>query len=214
MNRQEPILGVILAGGLARRMGGGDKGLSRIAGTTILQHIRDRVGPQVSALILNANGDARRFEGLGLEIVADSVPDVPGPLAGVLAALERAAAGAPATQTVLSVPCDCPFLPDDLVARLLAARDATGASIVCAASGGRQHPVVALWPVTLRFALRQALSQGLRQVRRFSAVHGMAAAEWPTDPIDPFLNINTASDLAEAERLWGPSGVDQGAPGA
>ena len=195
------VLAVVLAGGLARRMGGGDKPLRLLAGRPLLQHVLDRVAPQVAGVILNANGDAARFASYGLPVVADPLPDFPGPLAGVLAGLDWAAAHRPDIPTVLSVPGDGPFLPADLVARLEAARAAGGVPMACAASGGWTHPPIALWPVALRGALREALLAGEKKIDRWTARFGCASAEWPTDPIDPFFNANAPEDLAAAEAL-------------
>jgi len=195
-------LGVVLAGGLARRMGGGDKARLRIGGRTILERVLKQLEPQCAGLILNANGDPARFADTGIEIVPDSVPDFAGPLAGILAGLEWAAAHAPGTSDVVSVPGDCPFLPDDLVARLFSARATAGTPLACARSGEWRHPVIALWPVDLREDLRQALvDEGLHKIESFTARYGIAIADWPPLPIDPFFNVNTPDDAAEAERL-------------
>jgi molybdopterin-guanine dinucleotide biosynthesis protein A len=195
-----PVLGVILAGGLARRMGGGDKALRPLAGVTLLDRVIARAAPQVAALCLNANGDPSRFAQWGLAVVPDDVPGAPGPLAGILAALDWAAAAE--IDLVASFPCDAPFIPRDLVARLAAARRDQGAEVAVAASGGRTHPVVALWPVALRGDLRRALvEEDIRKVERWIARHPTAVVEFACDPVDPFLNGNTPEDLAEAERL-------------
>jgi molybdenum cofactor guanylyltransferase len=194
-------LGVILAGGRARRMGGIDKGHIRIGGATILQRVLARLREQCARLVLNANAEATRFA-VNVPIVADSVADFPGPLAGILAGLDFAAAQLPEITWVVSVPSDCPFLPRDLVPRLHRARHAAGAVLACAASARRQHPVVGLWPVELREALRRALTQeGAHKVGEWSARYPLAIAEWPTDPLDPFFNVNTPEDIGEAERL-------------
>jgi molybdenum cofactor guanylyltransferase len=201
MTSERP-LGVVLAGGLARRMGGGDKARLRIGGRTILERVLEGLKPQCAALIVNANGDPARFCDTGLAVVADSVPDFAGPLAGILAALEWAAAHAPELADVVSVPGDCPFLPHDLVARLLSARAAARTPIACARSGERRHPVIALWPIDVRDDLRKALvKDGLRKIEAFTARHGVAVADWPALPFDPFFNINTPDDAAEAERI-------------
>jgi molybdopterin-guanine dinucleotide biosynthesis protein A len=195
-------LGVVLAGGLARRMGGGDKARLRIGGRTILERVLARLKPQCAALILNANGDPARFADTGLAVIPDSVPDFAGPLAGILAGLDWAAKEAPDIADIVSVPGDCPFLPEDLVARLSAARSREGAPLACARSGEWRHPVVGLWPVALRGDLRHALvAEGLRKIEAWTARHGVAVADWPAAPIDPFFNINTPEDAAEAERI-------------
>jgi molybdenum cofactor guanylyltransferase len=197
-----PTLGLVLAGGLARRMGGGDKARIRIGGATILQRVLRSLEPQCSRIIINANGDPARFADTGLPVVADSVPDFAGPLAGILAGLDWAAANAPAGEWLLSVPGDCPFLPKDLVARLHDARSRANVPLACARSGAWRHPVVGLWPVNLRDDLRRALTEeGLHKIELWTARHGIAIAEWPDAPVDPFFNVNTPDDAARAEQL-------------
>jgi molybdopterin-guanine dinucleotide biosynthesis protein A len=201
-NETPATLGLILAGGLARRMGGGDKILLRIGGATILQRVLERMRPQCARLILNANGDPARFAATGIPVVPDSVPDFAGPLAGILAGLDWVAEHAPDTKWIVSVPGDCPFLPRDVVARLHASRLSVNTPLACARSGEWRHPVVGLWPVTLRKDLRRALvEEGLRKIEIWTARHGVAIAEWPDKPIDPFFNVNTPEDAAAAERL-------------
>lgn len=195
-------LGLILAGGLARRMGGGDKPLKAIGGVTILNRAIARMKPQCRALILNANGDPKRFAATGLPVVADDVPDFAGPLAGILAGLDWAAANAPDMEYLASVPGDCPFLPRDLVARLHQVRAAANQPLACARSGDWRHPVVGLWPVRLRHDLRQALiGEGLRKIELWTARHGIAIADWPLEPVDPFFNVNTPEDAAAADAI-------------
>ena len=197
-----PTLGLVLAGGLARRMGGGDKTLQEIGGVPILARVLSRFRPQCSDVILNANGDPARFAGFDLPVVADEMADFAGPLAGVLAGLDWAAKHKPEAQWIASVPGDCPFLPRDLVARLHAARHAEGTAIACAKSGDWRHPVAALWPTRLRDDLRQALrAEGLHKIEVWTARYGVALAEWPDHPVDPFFNVNRPQDLAEAERI-------------
>ncbi len=199
-------LAVVLAGGLARRMGGGDKPLRLLAGQPLLAHVLARVAPQVAAVVLNANGDAGRFAAFGLPVLADPLPDYPGPLAGVLAALDWAAEHRPELTTVLSVPGDGPFLPGDLRARLEAARAVAGVPMACAASGGWTHPPIGLWPVALRGALREGLLAGERKIDRWTARFGCASAEWPVAPHDPFFNANAPEDLAAAEEILARGG--------
>ncbi|WOH79678.1 molybdenum cofactor guanylyltransferase MobA [Bradyrhizobium sp. BEA-2-5] len=196
------IPGVLLAGGLARRMGGGDKPMRKIAGRTILQRVIDRLAPQCSGLILNANGDPARFAAFGLQVVADDVPGFPGPLAGILAALDWVAAHRPDAKWVLSAAGDCPFLPRDLVTRLEEARRAQNAEFAVASSGGQSHPVIGLWRVALREELRHALVvEDLRKIDRWTARYPLATVTWPAEPLDPFFNANTVEDISEAERL-------------
>jgi molybdenum cofactor guanylyltransferase len=202
MSAYPPTLGLVLAGGLARRMGGGDKALLKIGAATILERVLDRLSPQCSRLILNANGDPARFAFTHLPVVADEIPDFAGPLAGVLAGLDWAAAQMPEFAWVASVPGDCPFLPRDLVARLHAARAAADLPLACARSGEWRHPVVGLWPVALRADLRRALvEENLHKIEVWTGRHGVAIADWPAAPVDPFFNVNTPDDAAEAGRI-------------
>jgi molybdopterin-guanine dinucleotide biosynthesis protein A len=195
-------LGLVLAGGLARRMGGGDKALIAIGGVAILDRVLALLRPACAGIILNANGDPARFGRYGLPVMPDSVPDFAGPLAGILAGLDWAAANRPDLAWVASVPGDCPFLPHDLVSRLHEAREKAGALLACARSGDWRHPVVGLWPVALRDDLRHALvAEDLRKIEVWTARHGVAIADWPAKPVDPFFNVNTPEDAAEAERL-------------
>jgi molybdenum cofactor guanylyltransferase len=197
-----PTLGLVLAGGLARRMGGGDKALIAIGGIAILDRVLALLQPACSGIILNANGDPARFGRYGLPVVPDSVPDFAGPLAGILAGLDWAAANRPELAWVASVPGDCPFLPHDLVMGLHEARQKAGAPLACARSGHWRHPVAGLWPVGLREDLRHALiKEDLRKIEVWTARHGVAIADWPEKPVDPFFNVNTPEDAVEAERL-------------
>jgi molybdopterin-guanine dinucleotide biosynthesis protein A len=201
MMAQKP-LGVVLAGGLARRMGGGDKARIKVGGATILERVLATLEPQCAGLILNANGDPVRFADTGFTVVADDVPGFAGPLAGILAGLDWAAREMPKVADIVSVPGDCPFLPSDLVARLAAAREAAGAPLACARSGEWRHPVVGLWPIALREDLRRALvDEDLHKIEVWTARHGVAIAEWPDQPVDPFFNVNTPEDAAAAERM-------------
>jgi molybdopterin-guanine dinucleotide biosynthesis protein A len=197
-----PTLGLVLAGGLARRMGGGDKARITIGGITILHRVLACLAPQCISLVINANGDPARFADAQLPVVADSVPDFAGPLAGILAGLDWVARQMPDCEWLASVPGDCPFLPNDLVARLHAARVAAGAPLSCARSGEWRHPVVGLWPLALREDLRRALvAEGLRKIEIWTARYGVAIAEWPAEPVDPFFNVNTPEDAAKAEAM-------------
>lgn len=193
---------IILAGGRASRMGGGDKGLLCVGGQSLLARVIARLAPQCAPLALNANGDPTRFAGFGLPVLADSLPDMPGPLAGILVGLDWAAAqGAGA---VISVAADTPFLPFDLAARLQAAAGPSGLSLAASRETGGglvQHPTFGLWPVTLRSDLRAALLAGQRRVRSFAAGNAAGVAVWDAAPYDPFFNVNTPEDLARAERI-------------
>jgi molybdenum cofactor guanylyltransferase len=201
MTTKSETIGVILAGGLARRMGGGDKPMKTINGRTILDHVISRFRPQCEDLLLNANGDPDRFAAFGLTVVADSVADYPGPLAGILAALDWVAAHRPSAQWVASTAGDCPFLQRDLVMRLHEARRAADATLAVAQSGQQRHPVAALWRVDVRDELREALLSGVRKIQLWTARYPLAVATWGDQPADPFFNVNTAEDLVEAERL-------------
>jgi molybdopterin-guanine dinucleotide biosynthesis protein A len=197
-----PAVGVLLAGGLSSRMGGGDKTLKTLGGRPILEWVIARARPQVDRLIVNANGDPSRFAAFGLPVVADVVEGFAGPLAGVLTALEWTAANAPGTAWVASFPTDAPFFPEDLVARLGQAIEAQGADIACATSDGQVHSVFALWPVRLRDNLRRALvDEAIRTVARWTDRYKVAHVDFACRPFDPFFNINRPENLAEAERL-------------
>ncbi|MFN4275280.1 MAG: molybdenum cofactor guanylyltransferase MobA [Ferrovibrio sp.] len=196
------VLGVVLAGGLARRMGGGDKSLQMLSGRPILDHILNRFSPQVDSVILNANGDAARFARWNLPVAGDAIPDYAGPLAGVLAGLAWAKQNRSDVSDIVTVPGDGPFLPRDLVARMVAARAAAGADLACAVSAGQAYPVVGLWPVRLHDNLRKAmLDEDIRKVDRWTARHKLVQVEFAAQPVDPFFNANTPDDIAEAERL-------------
>ncbi len=195
------VLGVLLAGGLSRRMGSEDKMLRQLGGQTILARVIDRIQPQVGALLLNANGDPSRFAAYRLPVAGDSFAGHAGPLAGVLTGMEWAAANAPDCRWIVTVPTDSPFLPLDLVDRMLAAVTRAGAEMACAASGGRTHPVCGLWPVALAGPLRRAMEDDVRKVDRWTADYRLVAVEWPATPVDPFFNANRPADIAEAERL-------------
>jgi molybdenum cofactor guanylyltransferase len=197
-----PTIGLILAGGLARRMGGGDKARIEIGGVSILDRVLATLSAQCPRMVINANGDPARFEDTDLTVVPDSVEGHPGPLAGVLAGLDWLAAQQLGIEWMVSVPGDCPFLPDDLVERLHVARREAGVPLACARSGEWRHPVVALWPVALREDLRKALVEDdVRKIEVWTARHGVAIADWPAEPVDPFLNVNTPEDVARAEQL-------------
>lgn len=198
----EGIAGVLLAGGLSRRMGGGDKSLRTLGGRSILERIVATVRPQVGPLVLNANGDPARFAAFGLPVAADVVEGFAGPLAGVLTGMEWARANAPQCRWLASFATDAPFIPGDLVARLVAAVEREGADLACARSDGQEHPVFGLWRVDLSDDLRRAMvEEDMRKVDAWTARYRLAVADFATDPVDPFFNTNRPDDLAEAERL-------------
>lgn len=195
-------LGVILAGGQARRMGGGDKGLLPLGDSNILQHVIDRLSPQVADLALNANGDPARFEALNLPVLADSIDGFVGPLAGVLAGLDWAAGQG--ADHIVTAAADTPFFPEDLVPQLLLAAETQGKPIALARTENGRHPTFGLWPVGLRDDLRTALKNGVRKVVQWTDAHGTAMADFPSGSIDPFFNVNTPEDLQRAEEVLAP----------
>jgi len=183
-------------------MAGRDKASLKVGGKTILERVLARLAPYCTPIILNANGDLSRFSRYGLAVVADSVPDFAGPLAGILAGLDWAAQNAPGIEWLATAPGDCPFLSNDLVPRLHAARIAEQRPLACARSGQWRHPVVGVWPVALRDDLRHALTvEGLHKIEAWTGRHGVALAAWPDRPFDPFFNVNTPEDLAKAEEI-------------
>ena len=204
------VTGVLLAGGQARRMGGGDKGLRALGGRPIMDYVVERARPQVAALLINANGDPERFSGYGLDVAADVINDgaggFAGPLAGVLTGMEWAAENQPQCPWVATFACDAPFAPLDLVARFVAAVEGGvktgGAVMACAASRGWAHPVFGLWPVAKAAELRQAMrEEEMRKIDRWTARYNLIEVDFAAGPFDPFFNINAPENLAEAERL-------------
>ena len=193
----EEIVGIVLAGGRARRMGGADKAMIVLAGRTLLDRVIGLARPQVSALAISANGDPRRFDRFGMPVLADDLPGFPGPLAGILAGLDWAAAVHPGARYLASFAGDTPMFPPDLVRRL-----AAPGGPACAAAVGRLHPVFGLWPLDARQALRRALvREGMRRVEDWAAAVGARPVDFgAADGSDPFFNINRPEDLAEAER--------------
>ncbi len=199
----EPVIGVLLAGGQSRRMGGGDKCLLELAGKPLLAHVIERLKPQTSELVLNANGDLDRFSEFGLPTIADPVEGFAGPLAGVLAGFTWARENAPDTRWIVTAATDTPFFPQDLVARLLEATKGQYPAIALASSNERMHPVFGLWPVALAGDLHQALESGTRKVLDWTGRHTNVTAEFPGietggTAIDPFFNANRPDDMAHA----------------
>jgi molybdopterin-guanine dinucleotide biosynthesis protein A len=200
MIERENVAGVLLAGGQARRMGGGDKCLRQIGGRSILAHIIERLSPQVSGMMLNANGDPARFDAFGLPVRADSIDGFAGPLAGVLTGMDWVIETGRKVDWILTAPTDAPFLPTDLCDRLRAAINTDGSDMARAESGGRAHPVVGLWPVALRDDLHDAMrKEDIRKVDRWTARYAVSDVEFASVPIDPFFNANTPEDIATAE---------------
>lgn len=213
------IVGVLLAGGRSSRMftpehgpdARGDKGLLDLAGKPMLQHVIDRLAPQVGRMVINANRDPARFAAFGLPVIADTIDGYVGPLAGVLAAMRWTAANEPGARFIVTVSTDAPFVAKDLVARLLAGEAEEPGSIAFAASGGELHPVIALWPVALADKLEASLAEGARKVLGWMERQGAIPVEFPYQRIgetcvDPFFNANTPEELAEARRLLAAGG--------
>jgi molybdopterin-guanine dinucleotide biosynthesis protein A len=197
MHDGRSITGVILAGGLSRRMGGVDKSLLLLDGKPLIGHVRNRLAAQVESIVISANGDPARHAPLGLPVIADTIPGYPGPLAGVLSAMEWSRRHAPGTTHVLSVAADTPFFPPDLCAKLATA---SAGRIALAASAGRTHPVFGLWPMSLEDELAAWLAAGNRKVMEFATQRGAVKVDFPIEEatsgrIDPFFNINTAADV-------------------
>ncbi|MED5358693.1 MAG: molybdenum cofactor guanylyltransferase MobA [Pseudomonadota bacterium] len=195
-----PIVAVLLAGGLARRMGGGDKCLREVAGRPLLSRVIERILPQVDHVVLNANGDPERFSEFGLPVIADVVEGNAGPLAGILTGLVWAARHVTECEWVVSVPTDAPFLPMDYVARMMAAIEDEDAELACASTNGRTHPVAGLWALRLMLELRSALiDEDIRKIDQWTVRYRLADAEFSSEPIDPFFNANRPEDLKAAE---------------
>jgi len=208
------VAGVILAGGRARRMGGGDKCLLALGQRSVLDFVIERAAPQVRRLILNANGDADRFAACGLPVVPDLAPGHLGPLMGVLTGMEWALENAPDCQWIATFPADTPFIPKDLVARLMLAVAVEQSELACAGSHNRPHPVVGLWPVALRKELETTLmTEGIRKIDQWTARHKTSVVPFTASPVDPFFNINTEEDLKTAQNLLAMQVLaDGGAP--
>ncbi len=199
-----PVVGVLLAGGRGRRMGGGDKPLNELGGKTLLHHAIDRAKPQVSRLILNANGDESRFNKYGLPVQADSIAGYAGPLAGVLTGMEWVERNCPEVEWIASFATDAPFFPSDMVSKLLQRQAEVGADIICAESAGRTHPVFSIWPVRLSKALRIAmLEEGVRKIDKWTAQYNTLTVDFAFNEfvVDPFFNINRKEDLSKAESV-------------
>lgn len=206
----DPVTGVLLAGGLGRRMGGGDKPLRSLGGRPILNLVVERARPQVDALVLNANGDADRFSVYGLPVAADVIDGYAGPLAGILTGMEWSRNQVPDAKWMVSFATDAPFFPRDMAVRLIGETERTGAEMACARSNDRTHPVFALWPTRLAGELRRAMmAEDMRKIDRWTERYSTVHVDF--DPaeagIDPFFNINRPDDLAEAENWLQGQGI-------
>ncbi len=207
----ENVVGAILAGGLSRRMGGGDKAFLRLGGATLIEHIMRRLQTQVMELVVSANGDLSRFDFLGVPVIADAITGHAGPLAGIAAVMAWTRTHRPEARYIATAACDTPFFPADLVKALGEAADERNGAIGLAASNGKLHPVFGLWPVSLSGALEEALRTGTRKVTSWAEQCGYATADFGNLhadglTIDPFFNINTPEDLAQAERFLTAAG--------
>jgi molybdopterin-guanine dinucleotide biosynthesis protein A len=201
-----PVTGVVLAGGRSRRMGGGDKGLLELAGKPMLRHVIDRLTPQVSTTVINANGDPQRFAAFSLPVVADTVEGFVGPLAGVLAGMRWSRGNVRDARWIVTAPGDAPLLPLDLVERMIEAVAGREDRIALAQSGGEMHPVVGLWPIALMQDLEEQLKTGVRKVQQWADRHGAVAVPFPCArfcglSIDPFYNANTPQELGELRAM-------------
>lgn len=201
-NELAPIVGVLLAGGQSRRMGGGDKSLNDLNGEPLLAHAIKRAQPQVDHLILNANGEPERFSDYALDVVPDTVAGYVGPLAGILTGQEWARDNMPEAKWVVTMATDTPFFPNDMVHRFIAEIEKTGADMAMATSDGNRHPVFGMWPVTLAEDLRKALVEdGVRKVLHWTDRFNLVQVDFPATPFDPFFNVNRPQDLEQAQKL-------------
>jgi molybdopterin-guanine dinucleotide biosynthesis protein A len=205
MTLPDGVVGVLLAGGRSSRMGGGDKCLRMLGGRTILARIIDRLTPQVSDIVINANGDASRFAVFGVPVVADSIVGYAGPLAGVHAGLEWVKANRPGVGHVVTMATDTPFFPADLVRQLLQVSDDSSALRIATSAAGTHH-VIGLWPITFAAALEVSIKLGERKVGAWTKAQGAIEVFFPPvdvagQSVDPFFNINAPEDLASAEAL-------------
>ena len=198
----ERIAGLILAGGLSRRMGGGDKPLIQVEGQSLLDRTIDRLRPQVGPMILNANGDPSRLAEFTLPVVPDAIQGYAGPLVGILTGLEWLTDHSLGVEWMVSVAADTPLFPENLVERLLAAVKAENADLAVAYTGKRSHPVFALWPTRLAAELRAAVvGEDIRKIEAWTDRYKVARVDWPTVPIDPFFNVNTPEDVVRLRMI-------------
>jgi len=215
---QSDVTGVVIAGGRSSRMADREKALLDLAGRPMLAHVIERLRPQVGRMIINANADPARLAAFALPVISDRLEDHPGPLAGLQAGLDWARRETPDARFIASVAADTPFIPDDLVSRLLAAMAETRASCAIAASGGASTPIVGVWSVALADELAEALRHGVRAVHRFVEAQRSAVVDFPPveiggERVDPFFNVNTPEDLAKARALLAAHGAAETARG-
>lgn len=202
MKVSESVVGIILAGGLARRMGGGDKCLLPLAGKTLLQRTIDRAQPQVEQLLLNANGNSLRFARTRLPVVPDVYPNNLGPLAGIHAGFSWLQANAPQAEWLVSFASDTPFFPANLVENLLAAAQTSSSKLAVAISKSRVHPVFSLWHISLKEQIEAQLDSGVApRLQEWMTIQKPVHVEFNADAYDPFFNINTPQDLYAAEPM-------------
>ena len=198
------IAGVILAGGQSSRMGGGDKSLKLLGNKTILEHVIERLSPQVATMVLNANGDPQRFSRFGTPVIQDQTDGFLGPLAGVLSGLEWAEKNG--FQRIITVAADTPFFPKTLVRDLCSAVSNSSAPIALAATQPfgmhkiNRHPTFGLWPISLRNNLKDSLNVGIRKVIIWTELHGYIDVLFESGEHDPFFNVNTHADYNFAKK--------------
>ena len=212
MDLPEDVVGVLLAGGRSSRMGGGDKCLLPLSGKPMLSHVIDRFRPQVTDLVINANGDVARFAAFGLPVVVDRLEGQAGPLAGVHAGIEWTRSNRPRSQFIVTAATDTPFFPVDIIVRFRAAIGNAEPRLLVARSEEGVHPVFGLWPVSLAQALEASVRTGMRKVQAWVAEHHAEQVFFPPIEIggrkvDPFFNINRPQDPADAEMLWNAAGA-------
>ena len=202
MSDANAVCGVLLAGGKSRRMGNRDKALVELNRKTVLSRVIEIAQPQVTRLSLNSNADPENYEGFGFPVISDVVSGYAGPLAGILTGMNWVREKHPRCKWLASFACDAPFIPSNLVSRCLQQALENDANLACARSGGRVHPVIGLWSVSLYVSLKDAIiSKGIRKVDEWTASHRLVEVEWSDEPFDPFFNINSPEDLVLAEKM-------------
>ena len=195
------VVGVILAGGLARRMGGGDKSMLKLGGRRILDYVIESAQNQLQTVIINANGDPQRFAEFNLPVQADIVPDFAGPLAGVVSAMAWVKQNQPSITHIITLAADTPFFPADYVTRMLELMQLKHQRLACASYQGRTQPVFGLWPVDLFDDLYKALVEDdMRKVDRFTTPYGVADVPFDELISNPFSNVNKPEDIDLGEQ--------------